>query len=172
MSYYRRKFRNEVAIHRPSLRRFLTKVEKNPPLLLDTYAEQIDKEVWTEVTCLACSNCCRTMTPTYNFQDIRRISAYLGMTIKAFKERWLYKNRKGEWLNRSQPCQFLNLKTNMCSIYEVRPDDCTGFPHLAKKKMVEYMHVHKQNVQHCPATFKMVQKLMALVKEEKVSDKL
>jgi uncharacterized protein len=157
MSYYRRKFRNEVAIHRQGLRRFLTKVEKNPPLLLDTYAEQIDKEVWTEVACLACSNCCRTMTPTYNFQDLRRISAYLGMTIKAFKEKWLYKDGKGEWLNLSQPCQFLNLKTNMCSIYEVRPDDCAGFPHLTKKKMVEYIHVHKQNVQHCPATFKMVQ---------------
>ena len=72
----------------------------------------------------------------------------------------LYKDKEGEWLNVNTPCQFLDRKTNMCSIYEVRPADCAGFPHLTKKKMTEYMHVHKQNVEHCPATFKMVEKLM------------
>lgn len=163
MSYYRRKFNEKVAIQRPRLRRFLTKLENNPPALLDVYAEEADKEVWQEVNCLACSNCCRTMTPTFNFQDLRRISAHLGMTIKAFKEKWLYKNRKGEWMNRSQPCQFLDRKTNMCSIYAVRPDDCAGFPHLTKKPMTDYMHVHRQNVHYCPATFKMVEKLMERV---------
>jgi Fe-S-cluster containining protein len=64
-------------------------------------------------------------------------------------------------MNRSEPCQFLDLKTNLCSIYAVRPADCAGFPHLTKKKAVEYLHVHHQNVQHCPATFLMVEKLMA-----------
>jgi Fe-S-cluster containining protein len=49
----------------------------------------------------------------------------------------------------------------MCSIYEVRPADCSGFPHLAKRKMTEYMHVHKQNVDLCPATYKMVEKMQA-----------
>ena len=63
-------------------------------------------------------------------------------------------------MNTKQPCQFLNLSNNMCSIYEVRPADCAGFPHLAKKKMVDYMHVHQQNIQYCPATYKMVEKMM------------
>lgn len=164
MSDFRRKFNRNVAVRRPLLRRFLTKVEKNPPLLLDTYAEQIDKEVWKEVNCLACSNCCRRMTPTYNFEDLRRISAHFGMTIKAFKEKWLYKNKDGEWMNRSQPCQFLDRKTNLCTIYPIRPKDCAEFPHLTKKKMANYMHLHKQNVQYCPATVTMVEKLMAVVK--------
>lgn len=48
----------------------------------------------------------------------------------------------------------------MCSIYEFRPADCAGFPYLKKKKMVEYMHVHQQNINHCPATYKMVEKMM------------
>ena len=152
-----------MALEKPRLRRFLTKLEKDPPLLLDTYAEQVDKEVWAEVNCLACSNCCRSMTPTYTAQDLKRISTHFRLSVTAFKEKWLYKNRKGEWMNRLQPCQFLNLNTNMCSIYEIRPADCAGFPHLTKKKMVEYMHVHKQNIAFCPATFKMVGKLMQLV---------
>ena len=163
MSYFRRKFNQSVPVKRPLLRRFLTKLEKNPPLLLDTYADRIDKEVWQETNCLACSNCCRVMTPTYSFEDLRRISAHCGMTIKAFKEKWLYKNKQGEWMNRSQPCQFLDRKTNLCTIYAIRPRDCAEFPHLTKKKMVDYMHIHRQNVQFCPATVKMVEKMMTVV---------
>jgi hypothetical protein len=165
MSYFRDKFDHDVIQHKSKLRRFLTKLEVNPPEQLDIYVEEIDKEVWAETDCLACSNCCRNMTPTFTFQDIRRIAAHFRMSATVFKEKWLYKNKEGEWMNRNQPCQFLDLTTNRCSIYEIRPADCAGFPHLTKKKMVEYIHVHKQNVQHCPATFKMVEKLMHLLKE-------
>jgi Fe-S-cluster containining protein len=168
MSYFRRKFNQNVLQHRSKLRRFLTKLEANPPKLLDVYAEQVDREVWAETNCLACSNCCRNMTPTFNFQDLKRISAHFRMSIKDFKEKWLYLNKEGEWMNRNQPCQFLDRKTNMCSIYEIRPLDCASFPHLTKKKMVDYMHVHKQNIQYCPATYKMVEKLMVVVKNNGV----
>lgn len=165
MSNYLKKFNLSVIQHRSRLRRFLTKLEKQPPKTLDVIAEEVDKEVWAETNCLACSNCCRNMTPTYTFQDITRIANHFSMTMSAFKAKWLYKNKQGEWMNVNQPCQFLDLKTNMCTIYAIRPKDCAEFPHLTKKKMVDYMHVHKQNVQYCPATFKMVEKLMERVKE-------
>ena len=139
---------------------FLTRLGKNPPRKLDALAVEIDKEVWKEVDCLSCANCCKTMTPTFTPSDIKRISAHLGTTPDAFKEKYLYKDKGGDWMNVKQPCQFLDLKTNMCSIYEVRPIDCAGFPHLTKKKMPDYMHVHHQNLTYCPATYKMVEKLM------------
>lgn len=168
MSNFRRRFNRAVLKHRTRFRRFLTKIENNPPKTLSVYQDIADREVWKETDCLICSNCCRTMTPTYTFKDLQRISKHLNMTIKQFKEKWLYKNREGEWMNRNTPCQFLDRKTNMCNIYAVRPLDCAEFPHLLKKKMTDYMHVHKQNVQHCPATFKMVEKLMELVNDEKL----
>lgn len=163
MSQYRKKFDQSVLAHRSRLRRFLTRLENNPPKELDLIAEEIDKEVWQDVNCLACSNCCRNMTPTFTFQDLKRIASHFRMSIPDFKKKWLYKNKKGEWMNRSQPCQFLDLETNKCSIYVIRPADCAGFPHLTKKKMVEYIHVHKQNIQFCPATFKMVEKMIEKV---------
>jgi len=168
MSSLIKKFAADVLEHRSRFRRFLSRVESNPPKQLDNYADVIDKEVWNETDCLACSNCCRTMTPTYTFKDLQRISKHLNMTIKQFKEKWLYKDKNGDWMNVNTPCQFLDKKTNMCSIYEIRPKDCTEFPHLTKKKMTDYMHVHKQNVQHCPATFKMVEKLMARINGGKI----
>lgn len=159
-----RLFRKNVLIYKGILRRFLSKLEKNPPKGLDKMAELVDKEVWKEVDCLTCANCCKTMSPTFTVKDVKRISAHLGMQPLAFREKYLYLEKKdNDWMNRKQPCQFLNLTNNMCSIYEVRPADCAGFPHLTRKKMVDYIHVHKQNVQYCPATFKMVEKMKALV---------
>jgi Fe-S-cluster containining protein len=67
-------------------------------------------------------------------------------------------------MNKQTPCQFLDLKTNYCSIYSIRPADCAGFPHLTKKKMVDYMHVHQQNIEYCPATYAMVAKMQELMK--------
>ncbi len=85
------------------------------------------------------------------------------MTPKAFKEKWLVLDKTGDWHNKKQPCQFLNLTDNKCSIYPVRPADCAGFPHLTKKKAVDYIHIHKQNIQYCPATYKMVEKMKILM---------
>lgn len=97
------------------------------------------------------------MSPTYTRSDMVRISSHIGMSLAAFQKKYLRKDRDGDWINRSQPCQFLNLSDNKCSIYEVRPKDCAGFPHHTKKKMVEYMHVFKQNIELCPATYRVVE---------------
>ena len=153
-------FKRELRKRKKALRNFLTKVENKPPTYLDDLVEEIDKEVWRETNCLSCANCCETMSPTYSFQDMKRIAAHFNMRIKEFKTKWLYLDKKdNDWMNKSKPCQFLDKKTNRCTIYEIRPADCVGFPHLAKKKMPDYIHVHKQNIEYCPATLKMVEKL-------------
>lgn len=159
-----RSFKQKVRYHKKAFRRFLGKVGKNPPRNLDKLAEEIDKEVWSETDCLTCANCCKKMTPTFTPKDIKRIAAHLAMTPKAFKEKWLKQEPNDkDWVNKKEPCQFLNLEDNKCSIYEVRPADCAGFPHLRKKKMVEYIHVHQQNIEYCPASFNMVKKMMSKI---------
>jgi len=158
-------FRKKVSLYKKFFHKYLRRVEKLNPADLDDLAEQLNAEVWQEVDCLTCANCCKTMTPTFTTKDIRRIAKHLNMRPIDFKTRWLtYEKKDKDWVNKLQPCQFLDLSTNMCSIYEVRPDDCARFPHLTKKKMVEYMHVHQQNVGYCPATFKMVEKMMEKIK--------
>ncbi|HEU4574403.1 MAG TPA: YkgJ family cysteine cluster protein [Chitinophagaceae bacterium] len=161
-----RSFRQKVRHHKTALRRFLSRLEKKPPRGLDKMTAAVEKEVWDEVDCLTCANCCKTMTPTYTPADIRRIAAHFKMTPEQFRGKWLYKERSsGDWMNKSTPCQFLNLKDNKCSIYSIRPVDCAGFPHLPKRRMVDYMHIHKQNVEYCPATYKMVEKIKQRVED-------
>jgi Fe-S-cluster containining protein len=159
-----RSFRQLVRYHKRRFSNFLTRLEKKPPRNLDEQILKADKAAWAKTDCLDCANCCKTMSPTYTRKDIQRIAGHLGMSAGAFREKWLYQDKSGDWMNLTQPCQFLDLDTNKCSIYAVRPLDCAGFPHHTKKHMVDYMHVHKQNIAFCPATFRVVEILMEQMK--------
>lgn len=162
-----RSFKQRVRYRRKKLKRFLSKLEDHPPLGLDKLASSVDEHTWKEIDCTTCANCCKTMSPTYTNKDIKRISEHLNISAKEFKSTWLEKDKEGDWLNKSIPCQFLDMKTNYCKIYEVRPADCNGFPHFTKKKMVDYLHVHKQNLDHCPATVNMLERMMLLLHKKK-----
>jgi Fe-S-cluster containining protein len=152
-----RLFRKKVSANKSAFKRFLNRLEKNPPRGLDTMAVAADLEMWKQTDCLSCANCCKTMSPTFTRKDMVRISAHIGMTVDQFKTKYLYQDKEGDWINKKQPCQFLNLKDNKCSIYEVRPRDCAGFPHHTRRKMIDYMHVFKQNIEYCPATYRVVE---------------
>jgi Fe-S-cluster containining protein len=159
-----RAFRKTVAANKSAFKRFLTKLENNPTRGLTKTIIVKDAEVWQEIDCLSCANCCKTMSPTYTPGDLKRIAGHFGMSVNAFKEKWLYKDKNGDWMNRKQPCQFLNLIDNKCSIYPIRPKDCAGFPHHHKKPFSEYAHVFKQNIEYCPATHRLVEKMRADLK--------
>lgn len=156
-----RSFKQKARQTKNSMRRFLSKLERDSPRGLDKVINGHEKNVWLETDCLTCANCCKTMTPTFTAQDQKRIAKHFNMTVEAFQIKWLKRERGGErdWLNKVEPCQFLNLKDNKCSIYEVRPADCAGFPHLSKK-FKDFVHIHKQNVEYCPATYRLVEKMM------------
>ena len=156
-----RSFSQKVRFNKKAFKRYLKKLDKNPPE--DLYKKIIEKskEVWEEIDCLSCANCCKKMTPTFTNTDIKRISNHLNMSVSDFKNKWLFYDKTDkDWQNKKQPCQFLNLSDNKCSIYDVRPADCSGFPHFTKKQPELYMHVHQQNVEYCPATYKLVEKML------------
>ncbi len=157
-----RSFRKKLSFYRKAFRGFLNRTEKNPPKGIHAALPVVEKEVWAEVDCLSCANCCKKMTPTFTPQDLKRISAHFNQTPEAFRKQWLKKSSNGDLVNKTQPCQFLNLEDNKCSIYAIRPLDCSGFPHLSRKKWSEYAYIHKQNIDYCPATFKMVEKMTKL----------
>ncbi len=162
-----RSFKQLVRHHKRRIKYFLTRLEKQKPKELVALTQEADKEVWKQLDCLDCANCCKTMSPTYTKKDMSRISKHLGMTERAFREKWLYKDKTGDWMNKQQPCQFLDLTTNKCNIYAVRPRDCAGFPHHSNKKIVDYPHMYKQNIEYCPATYSLVEKIMERVKGSK-----
>jgi len=134
MNTYRRKYRY-----------FLTRLETVKPRGLDKIALEADKEVWQETDCLACANCCKTMTPTFTKADIKRISAHFNQTPQEFTDKWLYKQRgTGDMMNKKQPCQFLDLKTNMCIFMKFVRKIVPDF-HITPKNILRsgYMYINK-----------------------------
>lgn len=163
-----RKHHKKYEAGRKSLRNFITRAEKILSPKHAPMVQQAEDDAWKKIDCLSCANCCKTMSPTYTQADIKRISKHLGMTTAAFKKKWLYREEDTkDWMNVSQPCQFLDLKTNKCKIYEVRPADCAGFPHLNKQPYKDYFYIHNQNIEYCPATLAMLERLKELMAGKK-----
>lgn len=160
-----RSFRNLVSRNKKRLRSFLFRMERNAPRNLHLVTLEASELAWAKTDCMDCANCCKTMSPTYSQRDISRISKYLGMTSKAFTDKWLYKDQEGDWINKKQPCQFLDQKTNLCGIYDVRPRDCAGFPYHSTKKIKDYGHMYRQNVEFCPATNRLVEIMQAGIRD-------
>lgn len=161
------RFKRQLPIQRKSLISFLKKFDKKYIRNISTMIEVASDETWAETDCLACANCCKVMTPTFTKSDLKRISAHFNMTEEAFYDKWLKTDEDtGDKVNRIQPCQFLDLKTNMCNIYEIRPLDCAAFPHFKRKPFADYNHVHEQNIEYCPATFMFITKLQTKIEKE------
>lgn len=161
------KFKITASRKKKSLAAFLTKLDEIVPHDMPVIVAKADAEVWQEINCTECANCCKTMTPTFTPADVKRIAAHTGMTTKEFKAKWLKKEEEtGDWVNTTQPCQFL--VNNMCSIYEVRPADCAEFPHHNKQPFDLYNDTFRNNLIHCPATLTLVDKLKKVVERDYV----
>jgi Fe-S-cluster containining protein len=160
-------FKKELPKQKKILTSFLKKFDKKYVRTINKLVSEASDETWEKTDCLTCGNCCKVMTPTFTKTDIKRISAHFDMTEKAFFDKWLMKDAdNGDNVNKVQPCQFLNLKDNKCSIYEIRPFDCSEFPHFKRKPFGDFNHIHTQNIDYCPATFDFVNRLKEKIEKE------
>jgi hypothetical protein len=160
MSKLLKQHEKDFTTNKKSLTKFLKKFDDKSVSGINALVDNASEETWKEVDCLACANCCKVMTPTFTKADLKRISKHFRMSEKDFYTKWLETDKdNGDKVNRIQPCQFLNLENNKCSIYEIRPEDCAKFPHFKRKPFADFNHIHTQNIEYCPATLKFVSKL-------------
>lgn len=152
------KFKRQSARKRKVLTTFLRGIHWRKIYSLNSKVKALDQQAFKEIDCLDCGNCCKQMTPTYNKKDIKRISSHFKMTEKEYFDKYLYKDECGDIMHQTTPCYFLK-KDNKCSIYEIRPDDCKGFPHLHKSDFKTASTINIQNIDYCPITFQVVDKL-------------
>ncbi len=160
-----RYFKRTAKKNAPQLKKFLTKLDRIVPEGFSTIVKEEDAKMWAHTDCTTCANCCKTMTPVFTRKDIQRISAHFGMSPKAFFDKLLKKEEDtGDTVNRLQPCPFL--VDDKCSIYAVRPKDCAEFPHHYKRPFDLYNDTFIQNVDKCPATFRLISALKKRIEAE------
>ena len=153
-----KKFRVSAGKKKKKLSLFLDKFDNLVPPSMQKMVAKADKEVWQEIDCTECANCCKTMTPIFTPADTKRIAGYMNLSIAEFSKKYLkIEKESGSTVIKRQPCPLL--KDNKCSVYEVRPSDCAEFPHHNKKPFDLYNDTFKANLVHCPATLLLVEKL-------------
>lgn len=132
----------------------------------DSLAIKSNNEAFKKIDCLKCANCCKTMTPTWKKTEVKRVAAHLKMTYQEYYDKHLYLDDNGDIMNKKTPCQHLG-KGNMCNIYTLRPSDCSGFPHTQNKEFYRYEHIHRQNIEYCPITMEVVERMFETIVEKK-----
>jgi hypothetical protein len=122
------------------------------------HAEHV--KAFSKIDCLACANCCKTTSPIFRDVDIKRIAKSQKTTEKKFIQEYLHLDADQDYVLNSSPCSFLDMDTNKCSIYEVRPLACREYPHTDRKNMHQIMGLTQKNLDVCPAVVEIVDKIV------------
>lgn len=152
------KFRARAANKKVEHRKFLLTLKKEDPRKIDNAFHNVHEEVFEEIDCLTCANCCKTTSPIFYQTDIERAAKALRVKPGDFIGQYLKIDEDKDYVLKSAPCPFLDTE-NYCKIYEDRPKACREYPHTDRKKMVQIMDLTAKNTQVCPAVFEMVERL-------------
>ena len=133
-------------------------LKKQQHQYVDQKFQQAHEEVFEEINCLDCANCCKTLGPRINNSDIKRISKFIGLSIKEFQNTFLRVDDDNDWVLKKLPCPFLEVN-NECRIYDVRPSACRAYPHTDTWQQKKQLNLHLKNIPFCPAVEKIFEKI-------------
>jgi Fe-S-cluster containining protein len=142
-------------------KKFLNGLKKKDARKVDDAFHIVHEEVFQEINCLECANCCKTTSPIFYSTDIERMAKSLKVKPGDFIEKYLRVDEDNDYVLKSSPCPFLDVD-NYCSVYADRPKACREYPHTNRKKMVQIMELTHKNTLVCPAVFEMVERLKKL----------
>ena len=152
------KFKQQSEVKSKENKKFLLGLKKKDARELDNQFHTIHEEVFEEINCLHCANCCKTTSPIFYPTDIARASKALSMKPGQFVEQYLRVDEDKDFVLKSSPCPFLD-NENYCTIYEDRPKACREYPHTNRKKMVQVLDLAYKNTMVCPAVLEIVERL-------------
>ncbi len=101
-----------------------------------------------------CVQCCDRNGFVYITEDdLRRISAFLGMTEAAFEAKFVYRTARQLRLRkpRHSQCHFLHKNAGgggRCTIHPVKPVQCRTYPYWPE--LIEYRDVWNHEAKKCP----------------------
>ncbi|MDV4067216.1 zinc/iron-chelating domain-containing protein [Elizabethkingia anophelis] len=151
-------YSEQAKLKHKEYKKFLDSLKKKPPKNLDYVVQETHDEVFEEIDCLQCANCCKTTGPLFTEKDIERIAKHLRMKPSDFEDKFLRVDEDQDKILQALPCFFL-MDDNKCSIYEVRPKACREYPHTDRKKIYQINNLTLKNTVICPAAYTFVEKI-------------
>lgn len=134
------------------------KLKKSKPKNLDQITHQLHEDVFDEIDCLDCGNCCKTTSPGMHDRDVERLAKHLKMKPVDLIAAHMEMDNDGDYVFRSAPCPFLGAD-NYCSVYEARPLACREYPHTNRKRFYQVLDLSVKNTEICPAVVKVFEEL-------------
>ena len=125
---------------------------------LDVIVQETTDNVWAQIDCTTCGNCCRTFEITIDNEDIARLAARLGVSVRAFVKQYVAVEPDKTQHFSLSPCPFLG-DDNRCMVYEDRPTSCRDFPHLHSGNFRQRAATMLDNSEDCPIIFNVWQRL-------------
>lgn len=126
---------------------------------IDRRVFEATHRVWAGIDCTHCAQCCRELKPGFTQEEVDRVAQRLKVTPQQFIVTYLERSDEPDapWTTRTTPCPFLN--GNLCSIYEDRPKDCSGYPYLYEPDFVLRTLGMVERTLTCPIVFEVMEQL-------------
>jgi uncharacterized protein len=124
----------------------------------ETVQEQID--------CRQCAECCRVADMPLAERDIERLTHFLGVSEKAFLEKYTVLGEDGALILRRTPEGCVFLRDTECTVYEARPGNCERFPHVVRGSgsIVSRMWQFADRATYCPIVYNWMETVKDLTK--------
>lgn len=152
------KFHKKAKDHYTANKKFITQLKARPPKNLDHQFHQLHEEVFGEINCLSCANCCKTTSPIVKESDVDRLAKGLRLRPVEVIAQYLKAEKDGTYIMNAAPCPFLG-DDNYCSVYEHRPKACREYPHTDRVNMYQILDITLRNTLVCPAVLEIVESL-------------
>ena len=125
---------------------------------IESLLEELHRQVFQEIDCLDCGNCCRSLGPRIIERDIARLGKTLRLSTGAVCDTYLKRDEDNDWVFKSVPCPFLG-EDNLCFVYDSRPKACADYPHTEGRQVRSHLGELVKNASVCPAVFSVLQRL-------------
>ena len=128
---------------------------------LDAQFLSLHKELFTGYDCCKCANCCRKYRIVLDNDEVKKISAFLGMDENNFIIDYLTNAEPDDekpYIIKSTPCAFL-CDDGRCKIQNCKPDVCVGFPFTDQPDRLSSMYSVINHAEVCPIVYEILERL-------------
>lgn len=125
---------------------------------MDVQIHSLHNKISSQINCLECANCCRSLGPRITDKDLERMAKILRMKAADVMAAYLRVDEDGDMVFQSMPCPFLGTD-NYCSIYENRPKACREYPHTDRKRFYQIYNLSIKNASTCPIVYEVLEQL-------------
>lgn len=156
--YHLKSLKARAKDKRKANKKLVNRLKKINPRGLDKIVHELHDEVFDDIDCLKCGNCCSTISPIIINKDIERISRKLKTKPASLVEAYLRVDEDDDYVFRQTPCPFLGTDL-YCAVYSDRPKACAEYPHTDRIKFYQALDLSLKNTETCPAVFEIFEKL-------------